>query len=187
MQPSDDSLLKGCREGKKESWDAFVERYSKLIYWSIHRTLESSPFAARAGVVDDLFQEIFVKILEPGELGRIRDSQAVAKYLSVLSARKTLDKIRVLAREETPTIEVETQSAGGGDAQVLCDEAEADIIRGVLEDLKPNERFCLEMHYVEGKTHREIALLTGISQDTVSTLIRRTREKLKEKLSKRGF
>lgn len=188
MSLTDDALLKGCQQGRKDCWDAFVERYSKLIYWSLHRTLASSSYSSRTGLIDEIFQEVFAKLLEPGELGRIRDTKAVAKYLIVLSARKALDKMRSLSREERagdpldfmaglphePAIEAENDGSG-------------QAVRDTLEELKPKERFCLEMHYLEGKTHREIAGLMGLPQDTVSTLIRRTREKVKVRLTDKGL
>lgn len=188
MQISDEALLKGCRDGRKDAWDAFVDRYSKLIYWSLHRTFETSSYSARTGLIEELFQEVFTKILEPGEMDRIRDSHAVAKYLTVLTARKALDRIRSMKREEK-TVSSHEELIEAAPVSVLegLDEGNTALIRETMNDLKSQERFCLEMHYVDGKTHREIAEFMGLPQDTVSTLIRRTREKLKEKLSKKGF
>jgi DNA-directed RNA polymerase specialized sigma24 family protein len=40
---------------------------------------------------------------------------------------------------------------------------------------------------MEGRTHREISDILAIPQDTVSTVIRRTRERLKIELSKKGL
>ncbi len=41
---SDSELLSGCITGNKAAWDVFVERYSKLIYWNVRKTLEKTVF-----------------------------------------------------------------------------------------------------------------------------------------------
>lgn len=38
---SEKELLNTCIQGNKEAWDAFVERYTNLIYHAINKTLKT--------------------------------------------------------------------------------------------------------------------------------------------------
>ena len=57
----------------------------------------------------------------------------------------------------------------------------------VLRRLPRRERRCVELHYLGGKTHRQIAKSLHVPQDTVSTIIRRSRKELKAKFIKKGL
>ena len=52
-------LLKGCIAGDKKRWAAFVERYNKLIYHTIYKTLRVNATPTDPDDINDLFQEIF--------------------------------------------------------------------------------------------------------------------------------
>jgi RNA polymerase sigma factor (sigma-70 family) len=189
---SDEELVAACAAGDKEAWDAFVERFARLVHWSVRRTLEATPFAARQDVSDDVFQEVFRGLLEGGALARLRKAESVRKFLTVIAANRTIDRVKSLSRRERSwrPLEGGPETDGEIDAPAptpgpaaAAERAEAGrIVERALESLPARERFCLEMHYLEGRTHREIAECLGIPQDTVSTVIRRTRERLKERL-----
>jgi len=202
--PSDEALVAACVEGEKDAWDAFVERFSKLIYWSIRKTLEDAGSAKKTGIVDDIFQSVFEKLLEKEELGRLRNLKSIAKFLSVMACHETLDKIRRLSVLDKNFFSMHSKiSEGGPDSgnfvgdnlkdfssdpsqKAASKETEA-LVDEVLNRLSVKERACVELHYLDGKTHREIAELMGLSQDTVSTVVRRTKEKLKTLFLEKGL
>ena len=185
---SDADLIAGCLSGKPGAWESFVTRFSRLVYWSIHRSLQGS-MADRQDVVDDIYQEVFRQLLEKDELSRLREATSVRKFLCVIAAHRTLDRLKSLKRTEERSVDLET----AGDAAVFAvppltpNRERDDLIARAIETLNPKERFCVQMHYYEDLPHREIAALLGIPQDTVSSIIRRTREKLKAKFLEAGL
>ncbi|HTL71104.1 MAG TPA: sigma-70 family RNA polymerase sigma factor [Candidatus Eisenbacteria bacterium] len=199
-ESSDDrGLVSACIEGRAGAWEAFVARFSRLIFWSVRKTLAGTRFAGRPGLCEDIFQEIFARLLERGELARLREVSSLRKFLSVSACHRTLDRVKSLSREEARTVSPSAGGEAGPEpewelASSLPDPSETaaskereSALASVLAALEPRERFCVEMHYLEGMTHREIGALLGIPQDTVSTVIRRTREKLKSRLTEAGL
>lgn len=199
---SDEALVNGCLEGKKESWDLFVERFSKLIHWSIRRALENTPFHGRTGIGEEIFQEVFERLIEKEELSKLREIKRLRKYLAVAACHSALDKVKHLSRAEEKLVSTET-AAGDSSAdsaapavidaplehpedEALRKEREA-VVESALDALSPKERACVEFHYMDGKTHREIGEILGVPQDTVSTIIRRTKEKLKILFLEKGL
>ncbi len=185
----DEDLISGCLEGKKRSWDVFVQRFSKLVYWSIQRTLEGTAYKGRRDLYEEVFQELFTRLIEKQELQRLREIKSVRKFLSVMACHMTWDRVRHLSRLEKKRVSIhEDFSDLDGDFPMtapadLADSREKQhLISEALGQLSLKERSCVELHYVDGKTHHEISLILGFSQDTVSTIIRRTKEKLKSGL-----
>ncbi|HTL70028.1 MAG TPA: sigma-70 family RNA polymerase sigma factor [Candidatus Eisenbacteria bacterium] len=195
--PDDDrQLISACLEGRAGAWEAFVGRFSRLIFWSVRKTLAGTRFAGRPGLCEDVFQEFFARLLEKGELARLREASSLRKFLSVSACHRTLDRVKAMSREEAKTVSPDAEGPEPGweletrlpDPSQEAARREREVVLGaVLASLEPRERFCVEMHYLEGLTHREIAAVLGIPQDTVSTVIRRTREKLKSRLTEAGL
>lgn len=189
---TDPQLIQGCLERRPGCWDVFVERYGRLIRWALMRTLERAGASMADRLGADVFQEVFRRILQKDELLNLRRSQSLRTYLVVLSTRTALDALRSSIRSERRTADVTTADEKGAimspdPSSGLLESERAAVLRSLLESLPYRERTCLELHYVHERTHREIALILGIPQDTVSTVIRRTRERLEQILRKKGI
>lgn len=149
-------------------------------------------FAAQTDAVDDVFQEVFQRLLAKGELAKLRDVDSLRKFLSVIAAHVAMDKIRILSRQqkrfnalsENEVMDAVAPLVVGGSA--LSREV-SSIVSEILGDLPPRERACVEWHYFDGKTHRQISETLGLLEDTVNSILRRTREKLKKRLAKLGL
>lgn len=186
---SDDRrIIEGCISGDKRSWDSFVDRFSKLIYWSIHETLKDSSFGERKYLPQEIFQDLFGRLFEKEQLARLRDVQSIRRFLNVMACHATLDKIKSLSRHEKKTALID--SIDWAKPQTVHEPQRnemAAIVEEVLGELEPKEKACIEFYYVSEYTHRQIAQMLGMPQDTVSTIIRRSRDKIKISLEKKGF
>jgi RNA polymerase sigma-70 factor (ECF subfamily) len=56
-----------------------------------------------------------------------------------------------------------------------------------MKELKPRERELLWLAYVEGSSHREIAQLSGLREQSVRGLLFRARARLAALLRRRGL
>ena len=186
--PDDRQLIDGCLVGRPESWTQFVDRFSKLIYWSIHETLKDSSFSGRKDLPEDIFQDVFGRLIERNELAKLREVQSVRRFLNVMASHATLDRIKTLSRHEGKHTLIEAADWEPASTGSHAEKNEqATLVEEALSDLSAKERACVEMHYIHGRTHREIGLILGMPQDTASTIIRRSKEKIKEALKKRGY
>ncbi len=126
-------------------------------------------------------------MLEPARLEKLAGVANIPKYLQVTAANLLSERFRRSGIVEKFEITEEGSDSEAPETDGAVSAERRGILESVLGSLKPNERKCLELHYLEGHTHKEIAGLLGLPQDTVSTLIRRTKEKLKERLRARGM
>ena len=195
MDPSDDAeLIRGCLKGNKRSWDAFVDRYSRLVYWSIWKTLESQKVASKEELCREVYQDFFVRAADPARLERFGSAKNIKSYIRAMVSHLVFDRLRQIsrqARSEIPmeALDLETSAAGTiSDArETLVHEETQSVVRGVVDALSVKEKTCFELCYVDGRTHREIGLLLNMPQDTVSTILRRTKDRLRNALEEKGI
>ena len=190
---SDKALLRACSRRDSRAWEEFVRRFSKLIYWAIRKTLEGSKFHGDEDLIGDIFQDAFGKIFERDVLSDLKNPGHIRKFLVVLSTHLTLDRLKHTRRREERYVFTEdldraseAPEVDSPDFGVLKNEREI-LIGEALNSLGNQERACFEFYIYEEKSHQEIGLLLGISQEAVSSIIRRAKERVREKLAKKGL
>ena len=187
MAPDDVKILQGCLRGEKNAWDGFVDRYSKLIYWSIWRSLETRGVPNKEDICRETFQEFFRRMLEPARLEKAAGAVSLPKYLQVTAANLTGERFRrseTLGRFEVAQEDADAPAADLNEAGATERRA---ILHAVLGSLKPRVRACLELHYLDGQTHQAISQQLGIPQDTVSSILRRAKETVRKRLKDKGL
>jgi len=113
MQADDAQLIQRCLSGEKAAWEEFVERFTRLIYDGVIRTLRQFGHPADADLVEDLHHEVFVALLQ--ERGRAlrafegRRGCQLAHYIRTIAVRKTIDYLRRSGR----TVSLDDQDEHG--------------------------------------------------------------------------
>ena len=190
---SEEELVSACLARRAGAWEEFVRRFSRLIHWCVRKTLEEKFFSRRTDVAEDAFQEVFRKLLEGDCLRKLEDPQSLPTYLRVMACFVTMDKIKTRRRFENRFLPVDDHGddAGSGDAPGPALSADRTFLRQSLDEiwasLSPKERLCLELSVLDGRTHDQIAVLLATPQNTVSSLIRRLKDKIKADLKRRGI
>ncbi len=193
------NLVERCLAKDKAAWNEFVRTFRNLIYQSVRMRFSRSNFSYTHQDVEDVMQEIFLDLWERDKLTQVRDAEKIQAWLSIISQNRAIDymrqKVYKMSRVSTfiddtgeakdllETIPSEEISARG---ELLNSELKA-ILETIIESLSVKEKLVTSLHYLHGKTHREIARIMHLSINTVSTLIRRTRIKIKNELIKKGY
>lgn len=187
---SDEALITSCLEGKKEAWDHFVEKFSRLIYWGIRQTLSSTGFSARHELGDEVFQEVFTRLIEKGELARLREAKSVRKFLTVMACHMTLNKVRSLSRFEKKVLPFDSEDMLGGEMGLPSDAGAKEresLVAEIFATLPLREQTALELFYLSGKSYGEISLILGLPQTSVANILWRTKQKLKVRFTAKGL
>lgn len=177
---NDQSLVLRCINGDRLAWNGFVERFSRLVLWAIREKLKYTNFHYAQQDVEDIFQNVFCLLWEKGKLQQIRNREKVSGWLAMVAANCALNYFRN-KKEEVGREELLLEKAQSGDCTV------ADTFDEVCNLLSPRERIILKLNYLYDKTHQEIGQILKMPTNTVSSLIKRTKERLKEKLEKEGY
>src|SRR3989338_5256556 len=96
--PGDRELLQGCLDGNASSWETFVARFSRLIHWSIRRSVGGDLPGGGQDFCREVFQDFFTHLMEKQELAKLRDAGNLRRFLVVSSSYFALDRLRASRR-----------------------------------------------------------------------------------------
>ncbi len=197
--PSDDfSLLKECISGKKEAWDTFVNRFSKLIYYSINKTLKLHTCNMEQEDVGDIYNSIFLSFIENNykKLRQFegREGCTLPSWIRLITIRHTIDFLRSQKRhisidgdsdEVRPLIDTLQDNKASVDELIELTETER-IIKESIETLPSSDQLFMKLYYEKELPPEEIASIMNVSVNTIYSKKNRIREKIKKTLENKG-
>ena len=95
---SEKELLNTCIQGNKDAWDAFVERYTNLIYHAINKTLKTYHADSLYQEINDIHNNVFLSLME-NDYKKLRQYEGingctVSSWLIVVTTNSTLNIIK---------------------------------------------------------------------------------------------
>jgi len=181
------TLIAGCVKGEKTAWDAFVQQYSNLVYHTIRKTLTLHHTESRDEVIEDLYQEFFISVLQNNcrKLSQFRGDGgcSLASWLRVVVSRLTIDFLR---KQAAPTVEV-TEAFASDEADAsdsLIDREKEMSLSQALDGLSPRDRLIIQLSFRQALPPEEIAAILKMSVGAVYTQKSRILDKLREILRK---
>lgn len=172
-----DSLLSAVAAGEPDAVDACLRRFSAPV-WRLARRMLGSEHDA-----EDAVQEVFLEIWKSA--ARF-DAAAGTELTFVLTIakRRLIDRMRRSKRvpraAESERIEAIPASSSEAEGVELADETVR--VAAAMESLRPEQRSVLEMSFLGGRTHQEIASDTGMALGTVKSHARRGLMRVRELL-----
>ena len=129
---------------------------------------------------EDITQDIFLSLhTSPPEF---RDDGHMKAYLLRAAVNRSVNYKKSFRRSRTSSIEEKGDIASSED--VFSDRSG---IRDIIRQLPEKYRSVIFLYYYEGYNIREIAGILGKNENTVSSLLRRARNKLKIRLDEEGY
>lgn len=198
--PHDDfKLLTECTSGNREAWDIFVKRYSKLVYYSITKTLKSYISYLPQEDVEDIFNNIFLSFIE-NNYKKLRQFEArhgctLSSWVRLISIRYTIDFLRSQRKHismnddsntRRPFIDTLPTNQVSFEKQIEFTETER-AIKMAMDALPSSDKLFVKLHYEKELPPEEIASIMNISVNTVYSKKNRIKEKIKKILKKMGF
>ena len=186
---NDFELIQGCIEKDKAAWDAFVEKFARLICCTIHRTFAfyGRPIGER--VKEDLLQDVFVYLCEDnGRSFRAfqgKNGCKFSSYLSVITQRKAIDYLRKLKTDclssGIPDEGVLTERPDTGQTidETLEQQDFVETAEDLLAHLQNQEAHLCRLFFFQQKSPESIAKELGISVDYFYVMKKRVLSKLK--------
>ncbi|MFH1858171.1 MAG: sigma-70 family RNA polymerase sigma factor [Candidatus Omnitrophota bacterium] len=192
-------LVRLCLQKDPSAWEAFVERYSRLVYWAVERSFARHQFSHSQEDSEDVFQQVFSHLWEKG-LRKARNIERLDGWLAVVSYRIAVDYMRregklrqkLISLEESLdaaqsglTLEAFLPVAEKGVRELLDEKSLQAALTEILDALSEKESCILRLHLMEEKTHAEISELLKLPIGTVSSVIQRAKAKMGMLLRKR--
>ncbi len=177
---ADEPILPRVAAGEEGAVEAFMDRYSGLV-WTLARRMLSDRHVA-----EDAVQDIFVDIWR--HAARFDASMgSEATFVATITRRRLIDRIRKIGRQpasrpidESGGVVVSERTDVQG-APALSEEAA--LARQALSELSEDQQRVLQLSIFHGQSHERIAAATGLPLGTVKTHARRGLIRIREALA----
>jgi len=181
---SDRELVAGCRRGSEENWNLLIEKYKNLIFSIPIRYGLSREEAA------DIFQSVCLDLTK--ELSRIKDPQALPKWLMQVTAHKCFHWKRCQGRNVSRDVEGVNipEESIPAEAEALLQEVQQEqALRGVMSLLPPRCRELIHMLFYEEprRPYQEVAASLGLAAGSIGLLRQTCLDQMKKRLRNLGF
>lgn len=177
---SEHEILLRLQAGNEDAFRILYERYSRLIYGNIMRFINDE------SVVDDLLQDVFVKVWE--HRASIDPNLSFAAYLFTCSRNTVFNFKRRLKLEIESAIHLTYDNSGFVESvdSALHKKEIRNLIENVISKLPLQRQRIFRMCKLDGKSYQEVAEELQISVSTVRDHIVKANKFIKDVLIYEG-
>lgn len=176
---TDEELVRRCRDGEREAFNALVTRYQSRVYGLCYHHV--GDFAA----AQDLAQETFVRVFL--DLHGLREEGKFPAWLGRVTARVCQRAVRRSAQHRHEDIDALPESAlvdprAESPAEASEDRERRAVVAAAIGQLSEPQRLAVTMHYMDGLSYGEIAAFLDIPTTTIRNRLHRARLQLRRGL-----
>ena len=194
----EDGLIEACVGRDETAWARFVAKYSPLITGSAIRCLRKCAFQVPLNEVEDIRQEVLSSIWKDGKLSRLKDRSSVAPWLAIVTVNTVINYIKKMGlgtpagplsffgRTRSMELAETLASPGDGPGEGLLRKESSGKLDGAIEKLPYKEKLIMKLFLFHDKKYHEIAGMLGMPKGTVSSHIKRARERLRKDIERNG-
>lgn len=178
---SDERLVRECRNGNQEAWNALIDKYKRLIY-SIPVKYELPREDA-----NDIFQSVCLDLYS--ELSRLREPRALAKWLIQTTLHKCIRVRQQQSRQSDEEITEELAPTSPAADSIVAEVELEQVLRDSIASLAPRCAQMIRMLFFEtpARPYGEIARELGLATGSIGFIRGRCLERLRKQLETRGW
>ena len=180
MKSSDVELIQRILAGDEAAFASLIRKYQKQVHAHVLRKIGDFHIA------EDITQETFLQVYQ--NLETLEEPIRFPKWLYTIVDRLCIawfrkNRLQTQSLEETHISEIETETYSrymASEHVRTTVEAQRDIVKKLLTQLKESDREVITLHYFEEMTSSEIGAHLGVPENTVKSRLHRARQRLKK-------
>ena len=184
-------LLSGCISGDGETSEAFVRRFSPLVYKYIQHTLIVRQVPFNEEDIEDFHNTVFLQLFDR-RCRKLRQYEgkngcSIASWIRLVTARSVLNHTRkkgpdaMALRKKRIPIEVVSDLKGDDTEPRACMEEDKQerLLRRGIKNLPARDRLFIKLHFENGLPVKEVAELMQLSVQHMHVVKHRAIQRLK--------
>ncbi len=192
------TLINNCVQKNPLSWSEFIVRHSPLVYRAIRKRLQNHNFQFNNEDIEDLRQGFFIKLWQEGALEKVKNSSNINYWICMVAANFATDFYRRSRKDilnnavsifEDVVINKRNISALNFiKSNIFTPQKKIEkkyregLIENALSELSHKEKIAFKLSIYHNKRYRAISKILKVSLGNVSSILRRAKKKIREKL-----
>jgi RNA polymerase sigma-70 factor, ECF subfamily len=187
---TDEVLMMRFQGGDRAAFAGLVRRHKTAIYNFILRQVRGP------SVAEDLVQDVFVRIVQSAS--DFKHEARFSTWAYTIARNVCIDHLRKMSLRRHPSLDQGSGEAGDGPTlgertadptpgasvdRVVMGTEVGQIIARAVERLPPDQREVFLLREIGNVPFKDIAQMTGVSENTVKSRMRYALERLQEALS----
>ncbi len=180
MKIDDVELIQRILAGDETAFAKLIRKYERQVHTHALRKIGDFHIA------EDITQETFLQVYQ--HLETLNDPMQFSRWIyaivnNLCIAWHRKNRLQTEPLEETHISEIETEPYSqyvASEREKVSAEAQRDLVKKLLAELKESDREVITLHYFEEMTSSEIGTYLGVSENTIKSRLHRARQRLKK-------
>jgi RNA polymerase sigma factor (sigma-70 family) len=177
-------LVRDLCEGDAEAWEAFLQRYRRLVYSAIHRANGRFCAGWDETIMEEIFEDAVYKLLRQRgrALASWRGQCKLETWIYRIVRNVCIDRLRKESRRaEVSNLDEARLSEAARAGARRPDDADLrlSLEQAIERVLGPREALAIRLIYFEGFTYREVAERLEMTVGAMSGFVYRALAKLR--------
>lgn len=178
---TEQELISACKEHQPFAQKLLFERYWEKVFMVCVRYIQQQEIA------EERLSDTFLKAFQNVEKFQYRGEGSLQAWLSRIAVNECLMFLRSndnVQFTDVPTNELEsTEEPSSGIIQKIT----AKALLNLIHTLPPGYKAVFNLYLMEGFSHKEIATMLNISENTSKSQLRKARIMLQQKIKDYGL
>lgn len=131
--------------------------------------------------IKDVLQESFIKIFTSLDSFKYRGEGALKAWMAKITLNETLKFVRNNSRLPIDSIDVKDTNIADGDS-METEDIPTDVLHQFIRELPDGYRTVFNLYVIDDKSHKEIAQLLGIKENTSASQLHKAKSMLAQKI-----
>ncbi len=192
-------FILSCVKGDKQSWDKFVDKYSRLIYNYIYNILSTKGYTFSQQHIHDIFQEIFYSLIKDNfkklKSFKGRNGCSLASWLRQVTVNLTIDYMRkfkpAVSLDEERDEEFSLKDILADDSPAVRDtlhyRERLENLKDCISDLDSSDKYFIQLHINRGVKLEALRGVLHLSRGAIDMQKLRIVQRLRDCFKNKGF
>lgn len=131
--------------------------------------------------IKDVLQESFIKIFTSLDSFKYRGEGALKAWMAKITLNETLKFVRNNSRLPIDSIDDKDMNIADGDS-METEDIPTDVLHQFIRELPDGYRTVFNLYVIDDKSHKEIAQLLGIKENTSASQLHKAKSMLAQKM-----
>ena len=131
--------------------------------------------------IKDVLQESFIKIFTSLDSFKYRGEGALKAWMAKITLNETLKFVRNNSRLPIDSIDDKEMNIADGD-RMETEDIPTDVLHQFIRELPDGYRTVFNLYVIDDKSHKEIAQLLGIKENTSASQLHKAKSMLAQKI-----